>query len=330
MIARRAQGPRGPQGPRAPHRASPSSSASRWSAARSSSPTRCRSRSTASSPTSYDEHRRRHHRQGGRQGLHQRQRRHHPCSRCSTKVRALPEVDAAGGERRPRRGQRRRRHRPRRQGGRRQRERRRQLSTPPTPQFSPLKLKSGAGRTAPAQVVIDAGTADKEHYTLGDSVVVVDARRRSTPTRSPASPSFGDVDSLGFASIAAWDMQDRADAAAPRGPLRRRSRSPRSTGTSPAELVQRRQAARAAPACRSRTAPGAGGGGRRRTSTRACATIQLLPARLRRHRAARRRVRDLQHAVDHGRPAHARVRHAAHARRLAQAGHALRECSRAS
>ena len=49
----------------------------------------------------------------------------------------------------------------------------------------------------------------------------------------------------------------------------------------------------------------------------------LLPARLRRHRAVRRRVRDLQHAVDHGRPAHARVRDAAHARRVAQAGAAL-------
>ena len=49
----------------------------------------------------------------------------------------------------------------------------------------------------------------------------------------------------------------------------------------------------------------------------------LLPARLRRHRAVRRRVRDLQHALDHRRPAHARVRDAADARRLAQAGPAL-------
>ena len=41
-------------------------------------------------------------------------------------------------------------------------------------------------------------------------------------------------------------------------------------------------------------------------------------------RAAGRRVRDLQHAVDHRRPADAGVRDAADARRLAQAGHALR------
>ena len=51
--------------------------------------------------------------------------------------------------------------------------------------------------------------------------------------------------------------------------------------------------------------------------------IRIRAARLRRHRAARRRLRDLQHPVDHGRPAHSGVRDAADARRLAQAGHAL-------
>ena len=43
----------------------------------------------------------------------------------------------------------------------------------------------------------------------------------------------------------------------------------------------------------------------------------------------RRRLRDLQHALDHARPAHPRARHAAHARRLAAAGHALGADSRA-
>ena len=45
-----------------------------------------------------------------------------------------------------------------------------------------------------------------------------------------------------------------------------------------------------------------------------------LPARVRRHRALRRRVRDRELALDHDRPAHARVRDAAHARRLAAPG----------
>ena len=55
----------------------------------------------------------------------------------------------------------------------------------------------------------------------------------------------------------------------------------------------------------------------------------VLPARLRRHRAVRRRVRDPQHALDHRRPALARVRDAAHARRLAAPGHALGRARRA-
>ena len=45
-----------------------------------------------------------------------------------------------------------------------------------------------------------------------------------------------------------------------------------------------------------------------------------VPARVRRHRALRRRVRDRELALDHDRPAHARVRDAAHARGVAPAG----------
>ena len=47
---------------------------------------------------------------------------------------------------------------------------------------------------------------------------------------------------------------------------------------------------------------------------------QVLPARLRRHRAVRRQLRDRQHARDHRRAADARARHPAHARRLAAPG----------
>ena len=50
-----------------------------------------------------------------------------------------------------------------------------------------------------------------------------------------------------------------------------------------------------------------------------------LPARLRRRRAVRRKLRDRQHAVDHDRSAHARARHAAHARSDPQAGAPLRD-----
>ena len=48
--------------------------------------------------------------------------------------------------------------------------------------------------------------------------------------------------------------------------------------------------------------------------------LQVLPARLRRHRPVRGQLRDRQHARDHGRPADAGARDAAHARRLAPPG----------
>ena len=48
-----------------------------------------------------------------------------------------------------------------------------------------------------------------------------------------------------------------------------------------------------------------------------------LPARVRRHRAVRRQLRDRELALDHDRPADARVRDAAHARRDAAPGAAL-------
>ena len=55
-----------------------------------------------------------------------------------------------------------------------------------------------------------------------------------------------------------------------------------------------------------------------------------LPARVRRHRAVRRELRDRQHAVDHDRPANPRAGHAAHARRDPPAGPHARCWSRRS
>ena len=191
--------------------------------------------------------------QGDRQGLHERQPASRSRLRCSTKVRALPEVAAAGGivsaedatsptssatTARPSPG----------------RASAASYDAEPTPRFSPLELKTGNWPQGPRQVVIDAGTAAKEHYKVGDTIAVVDARQASTPTSSPAPCRSASVDSLGFASIAAWDVEDRADAAGPRGPLRRdlgraRSRARRRPSSS-------RPSSRCCPpTCRSRTAP---------------------------------------------------------------------------
>ena len=74
------------------------------------------------------------------------------------------------------------------------------------PQFSPFKLKSGSWAEGPRQVVIDAGTADKKHLDLGDSIQVSTYGHRASYEIS-GTASYGDVDSLGFASMAIWDQE---------------------------------------------------------------------------------------------------------------------------
>jgi putative ABC transport system permease protein len=72
--------------------------------------------------------------------------------------------------------------------------------------FSPLELKTGGWPKGPGQVAIDAGTAAKNHYKTGDSVVVSTLGKKHD-YRISGTVSFGGVDSLGFASVAAWDIK---------------------------------------------------------------------------------------------------------------------------
>jgi putative ABC transport system permease protein len=72
--------------------------------------------------------------------------------------------------------------------------------------FSPLKLKTGHAPHGPGEVVVDAGTAAKQHYALGDTIVVSTLGAKHDFKLS-GTVSFGSVDSLGFASIAAWDVK---------------------------------------------------------------------------------------------------------------------------
>ena len=75
-----------------------------------------------------------------------------------------------------------------------------------TADLSPFKLKTGKAPHGPGEVAIDAGTAKKKHYKVGDSVVVSTLGKKHT-FRITGTLSYGDVDSLGFASVAAWDVK---------------------------------------------------------------------------------------------------------------------------
>ena len=182
------------------------------------------------------------------------------------------------------------------------------------------KLKSGDWAKGAEQVVVDAGTADKGDLAVGDTVKVA-TLGVAKPYEITGIATFGDVDSLGGATMAIFDMPTAQALLHKEGVYDGISIQAKE-GTSPAELVKAVEPL--VPDSLQVADAKAQADGRREGDQRGDGVHPLLLPRLRRDRAVRRLVRDLQHPVDHGRPAHARVRDAAHARRVAQAGHALR------
>jgi putative ABC transport system permease protein len=150
------------------------------------------------------------------------------------KVRALPEVQAAGGEIAPQEanvadivGPDGKKAAQEGIGG---------SYDPANGRFSPLALKTGSWASGPGQVVIDAGSAAKEHYKLGDPVVISTLGRKHTYTLT-GTASFGGVDSLGLASVAAWDVKTAQALLGREGRYDSISLAAK-RGTSPAELVR--------------------------------------------------------------------------------------------
>jgi putative ABC transport system permease protein len=151
-----------------------------------------------------------------------------------TKVRALPEVQAAGGTVSPDEA-----NSADIIGADGKSVAKESLGTsidPGNARFSPLNLKTGAWPEGPGQVVIDAGTAEKEHYKVGDTVRV--ATSAGTDTYELAGTvRYGEVDSLGFGSIAAWDIKTAQTLLDREGKLDSISLAAKD-GTSPAQLVR--------------------------------------------------------------------------------------------
>jgi putative ABC transport system permease protein len=71
--------------------------------------------------------------------------------------------------------------------------------------LSPFKLKEGHFATGPGQVVIDAGTADREGYSVGDTIRV-QTRGPERKVEVTGIATFGDVDSIGTATFALFDL----------------------------------------------------------------------------------------------------------------------------
>ena len=151
-----------------------------------------------------------------------------------TRVQALPEVAAAGGAVAPAEGN------PAdilgKDGEPVARESVAGSFDPQHPEFSPLTLKSGKWAEGPDQVVIDAGTAAKQHYELGDTITI-SALGTKRSFELAGTVRYGEVDSLGFASIAAWDLKTAQDVLHREGRFDTISIAAKD-GTSSAELVR--------------------------------------------------------------------------------------------
>jgi putative ABC transport system permease protein len=102
--------------------------------------------------------------------------------------------------------------------------------------FSPYRFKSGKPPHGAGEVAIDAGTAKKKHYEVGDTVVVSTLGKQHS-YRISGTVSFGSVDSLGFASIAAWDVPTAQSLLHREGRFDAISVAAKK-GTTPAQLVQ--------------------------------------------------------------------------------------------
>jgi putative ABC transport system permease protein len=104
------------------------------------------------------------------------------------------------------------------------------------PQFSPLALKTGRWPEGPKQVALDAGTAADQNFKVGDSVTVstLGAKHRYEVT---GIATFGEVDSLGGATMAIWDLPTAQTLLHKEGRFDGISIAAEE-GTSPAELVR--------------------------------------------------------------------------------------------
>jgi putative ABC transport system permease protein len=73
-------------------------------------------------------------------------------------------------------------------------------------ELSPFRLKEGRFAGGPGEVVIDAGTAEKHGYGVGDSIRL-QARGPAQEAEVTGIATFGDVDSIGTATFALFDLE---------------------------------------------------------------------------------------------------------------------------
>jgi len=76
---------------------------------------------------------------------------------------------------------------------------------PAVQRFNPLRLVDGTWAQGPDQVVIDEGTADKQHYAIGDTVKIA-TLKPVRPFRVVGIARYSNVESLGTATFAVFTI----------------------------------------------------------------------------------------------------------------------------
>ncbi len=82
--------------------------------------------------------------------------------------------------------------------------------TPQAQKLSPFKIKDGSFPKTPDEIAIDAGTADKQHYSVGD-MIGVSAVGPARKYKITGIVTFGGVDSLGSATISVFSLKGAQD-----------------------------------------------------------------------------------------------------------------------
>ena len=108
-------------------------------------------------------------------------------------------------------------------------------TSPQYSRFNPLNLLEGRWPAAPDEVVIDAGTADKEDYAVGDPIEIatLEPKRRFEVS---GVARYGEVNSLGTATFVVFQLQAAQDLLDRKGQFDAISVAARE-GTTPADLV---------------------------------------------------------------------------------------------
>ena len=194
-------------------------------------------------------------------------------------------------------------------------------TSPQFAQFNPLNVLEGRWPASGDEVVIDASTADKQGYAVGDTVQISTLQPKR-PFELVGVAQYGNVDSLGNATFVVFTIPAAQELLDREGQYDAISAAAKE-GTSEDDLVQAIEPVLAAGGTGRERDCGVGEGAGR--GERVHLDLPLLPAHVRRHLPLRRGLRHLQHLLDHRRATDARVRHLADDRRVAAAGPRLRD-----